>query len=102
DNNLSKLLFSSESDSLLHPSSNVDYSRSVNSITDKNIKELSKQPKVLEKPKDIEPIVAPKIEVKPEETITPPKVEEVKPAEPASTPEPPRITPEIRNYKPDI
>ncbi|CAL58984.1 Conserved hypothetical protein, predicted transmembrane protein [Mycoplasmopsis agalactiae PG2] len=102
DNNLSKLLFSSESDSLLHPSSNVDYSRSVNSITDKNIKELSKQPKVLEKPEDIEPIVTPKIEIKPEETITPPKVEEAKPAEPASTPEPPRITPEIPNYKPDV
>nr|WP_307939821.1 hypothetical protein [Mycoplasmopsis bovis] len=43
-------MFSSESDSLLHPSNSVDYSKTVNSITDKNVKELSKQPKVIEKP----------------------------------------------------
>ncbi len=89
DNSLSKLLFSSESDSLLHPSNSVDYSKTVNSITDKNVKELSKQPKVIEKP--VEKI----------EKITPPKIE-VKPEEPAATPEPPRITPEIPNYKPDV
>nr|WP_307920821.1 hypothetical protein [Mycoplasmopsis bovis] len=67
----------------------VDYSKTVNSITDKNVKELSKQPKVIEKP--VEKI----------EKITPPKIE-VKPEEPAATPEPPRITPEIPNYKPDV
>nr|WP_308436051.1 putative immunoglobulin-blocking virulence protein [Mycoplasmopsis bovis] len=63
--------------------------KTVNSITDKNVKELSKQPKVIEKP--VEKI----------EKITPPKIE-VKPEEPAATPEPPRITPEIPNYKPDV
>ncbi len=74
---------------MLHPSNSVDYSKTVNSITDKNVKELSKQPKVIEKP--VEKI----------EKITPPKIE-VKPEEPAATPEPPRITPEIPNYKPDV
>ncbi len=90
DNSLGMILFSSEDKSLLHPSNNVDYSRTIDSITDKNIKELSKQPKI-EKP----------IEKKIEEKITPPKVEEV-PKPPTAAPEPPRITPEVKNYRPEI
>nr|WP_307907754.1 hypothetical protein [Mycoplasmopsis bovis] len=55
---------------MLHPSNSVDYSKTVNSITDKNVKELSKQPKVIEKPVEkIEKITPPKIEVKPEEPV---------------------------------
>lgn len=102
DNNLSKLLFLSESDLLFYFLSNVDYLRSVNLIIDKNIKELLKQLKVLEKFKDIEFIVVFKIEVKFEEIIIFFKVEEVKLVELVFILEFFRIIFEIRNYKFDI
>lgn len=102
DNNLSKLLFLSESDLLFYFLSNVDYLRSVNLIIDKNIKELLKQLKVLEKFKDIEFIVIFKIEVKFEEIIIFFKVEEVKLVELVFILEFFRIIFEIRNYKFDI
>lgn len=102
DNNLSKLLFLSESDSLFYFLSNVDYLRSVNLIIDKNIKELLKQLKVLEKFEDIEFIVIFKIEIKFEEIIILFKVEEVKLVELVFIFEFFRIIFEILNYKFDV
>lgn len=102
DNNLSKLLFLSESDLLFYFLSNVDYLRSVNLIIDKNIKELLKQLKVLEKFEDIEFIVIFKIEIKLEEIIIFFKVEEVKLVELVFIFEFFRIIFEILNYKFDV
>lgn len=102
DNNLSKLLFLSESDFLFYFLSNVDYLRSVNLIIDKNIKELLKQLKVLEKFEDIEFIVIFKIEVKFEEIIIFFKVEEVKLVELVFIFKFFRIIFEILNYKFDV
>lgn len=102
DNNLSKLLFLNESDLLFYFLSNVDYLRSVNLIIDKNIKELLKQLKVLEKFEDIEFIVIFKIEVKFEEIINFFKVEEVKLVELVFIFEFFRIIFEILNYKFDV
>nr|WP_307910696.1 hypothetical protein [Mycoplasmopsis bovis] len=71
DNSLSKLLFSKWKRFIASSFLTVlIIPKTVNSITDKNVKELSKQPKVIEKPVEkIEKITPPKIEVKPEEPV---------------------------------